>query len=74
MPSFRGALSVSLVIVGTIIIIVPLIVLILFHALSLSASVFDPVTCISAVDDVAQVAIIPPMSSAVLLQRSDAAS
>jgi hypothetical protein len=46
MPSFWGALPVRLVIVGTIIIIVPLIMLFLFHALSLSVLVFYPAVCI----------------------------
>jgi hypothetical protein len=72
MPSFRGALPVRLVVVGTITIIVPLIMLILFHALSLSMPVFDPVVCISAVDDVTQVTVVPPTSLATLLRRSDA--
>jgi hypothetical protein len=70
MPSFRGALPVRLIIVETIIIIVTLIALFLFHALSLSAPIFYLAACISAVDDVAQVTIVPPMSSSMLLQRS----
>jgi hypothetical protein len=69
MPSFRGALLVRLIIVETIIIIVTLIALFLFHALSLSAPIFYLAACISAVDDVAQVTVVPPMSSAMLLQR-----
>jgi hypothetical protein len=58
---------VGLVIVWTIIITVPLIALFLFHALSLSASVFDPAMCISAEDDTAQVAVVPTTPSTMLL-------
>jgi hypothetical protein len=73
MPSFRGALLVRLVIVGTIVIIVPLIALFLFNALSLSVSNFNPVVCISAADDIVQVTVVSPMPWAVLLRWSDAA-
>jgi hypothetical protein len=72
MPSFRGVLSVRLVIVRTIIIIVPLVVSFLLHALLLLASIFDPAMRICAVDDVAQVAVIPITPSAVLLWWSEA--
>jgi hypothetical protein len=53
MPSFEGALSLRLVLEGTIITIVSLIALFLLNALSLLAPVFYPAMCISAVDDVA---------------------
>jgi hypothetical protein len=53
MPSFGGALSLRLVLEGTIITIVSLIALFLLNALSLLAPVFYPAMCISAVDDVA---------------------
>jgi hypothetical protein len=66
-------LSVRLVVVGTIIIIVPLITLLLFHALLLSAQVFDPVACISTTDDVAQVTVVPTTDSAALFRWSGAA-
>jgi uncharacterized metal-binding protein len=72
MASFRGVLPVRLVIVGTIVIIVPVIMLFLFNALSLSTLIFNPATCISAMDDVAQVIVVSPMPSAALLQWSDA--
>jgi hypothetical protein len=61
-PSFRGVLSVRLVVEGTIIIIVPLIVPFLLNAL-----IFDPTVCICVIDDVAQVWVIPIMPSAALL-------
>jgi hypothetical protein len=48
-----------LVIEGTIIVMVPLIMSFLLNALMLLASVVNPVTCISAVDDIVQVPIIP---------------
>jgi hypothetical protein len=73
MPSFKGVLAVRLVIVGTIIIIVPLIALFLFHALSFLAPIFDSVVCISTADDVAQVAVVPTTPSITLLLWSDAA-
>jgi hypothetical protein len=71
MPSFRGVVPVRLVIVGTIIIIVPLIALFLFHALLLSVPIFDPIACISVVDDITQVTVVPTMPSAVFLWWSD---
>jgi hypothetical protein len=58
-PSFRGALLVRFFIEGTIIVMVPLITSFLLNALMLLASVVNPVTCISAVDDIVQVPIIP---------------
>jgi hypothetical protein len=61
-----------LVVEGTIIFIVPLIAPLLLNALSLLAPVFDPAACISAMDDVAQVSVIPNMPSAVLLRWSKA--
>jgi hypothetical protein len=69
-PSFRGALLVRFVIVGTIVIIVPLIVLFLFHALSFSMPVFYPAVCISTADDVVQVTVVLTMPSATLLRWS----
>jgi hypothetical protein len=71
MPSFRGVVPVRLVIVGTVIIIVPLIALFLFHVLLLSVPIFDPIACISVVDDIAQVTVVPTMPSAVYLWWSD---
>jgi hypothetical protein len=71
MPSFRGALPVRMVIIGTIMIIVPLDTLFLFHALFLSVPVFDPTACISAMDGVVQLMVVPTTPSDVLLQWSD---
>jgi hypothetical protein len=67
--SFRGALSVRLVIEGTIEIIVPLIVSFLLNALSLLAPVFDP-----SADDVMQVSVILITLLAAPLRWSEAAS
>jgi hypothetical protein len=50
--AFGRALSVRLIIIGTIVVIVPLVTLLLFKALALLAPIFDPVACIFAVDDV----------------------
>jgi hypothetical protein len=55
MPSFLGALSVWLVIEGTIIIIVPLVTSFQLDVLSLLAPIVDPATCFSVADDVTQV-------------------
>jgi hypothetical protein len=73
MPSLRGALSVRLVIEGTIIIIVPLITSLLLNALLLLAPVFDPSACISTADNVPQVLVIPIMPSTMLLWWSETA-
>jgi hypothetical protein len=73
MCTFRGVLPVRLVIVGTIVIIIPIIMLFLFIALSLPALIFNPVACISAAVDVVQVTVVSPTPSAMLLRWSDAA-
>jgi hypothetical protein len=70
-PSLRGALSVRLVIEGTIIIIVPLIASFLLDALSLLVPAFDLTVCISTVEDVAQITVIPTTPSAMLLRWSE---
>jgi hypothetical protein len=62
---------VRLVIVGTIVIIVPLVALFLFHTLLFSTPVFNMVACISVTDDITQVAVIPITPSSVLLWWSD---
>jgi hypothetical protein len=54
-PSFRGALSVRLVIEGTIIVIVPIITSFLLNALPLLAPVVNPIACISIMNDVTQI-------------------
>jgi hypothetical protein len=62
-PSFRGALSVRLVVEGTIIVIVPLISSFLLNALTLLVPDVNPVTCTSTADDVTQILVIliPPL-------------
>jgi hypothetical protein len=70
-PSFGGALSVRLVIEGTIIIIVPLITSFLLDALKLLVLVVNPVVCIYVTDDIAHVSVIPITPSVTLLQWSE---
>jgi hypothetical protein len=70
-PSFRGALSVRLVVEGTIIVIVPLITSFLLNALTLLTAVVNPVTCISTADDVVQISVIPIPPSATFLRWSE---
>jgi hypothetical protein len=70
-PSFRGVLSVRLVVEGTIIVIVPLITSFLINALTLLTAVVNPVTCISTADDVVQISVIPIPPSAMFLQWSE---
>jgi hypothetical protein len=70
-PSFKGVLSVRLVIEGTIIVIVPLITSLLLDALMLLTPVVNLVMWISLVDDVAQVSVIPIMPLAAILQQSE---
>jgi hypothetical protein len=50
---------VRLVIEGTIIVIVSLITSFLVNALMLLALVVNPIVCISAADDVAEISVIP---------------
>jgi hypothetical protein len=64
-------LLVRLVIVGVIIVIVPLIAPLLLITLLISVPIFNPAACISAADDVMQVAVVSAMSSTMLLQWSD---
>jgi hypothetical protein len=73
-PPFKRTLSVRLVIIGTIVVIVPFFTLLLFKALAFLTPVFDPVTCITAADDVAQISVIPVSSLAAFLQWSKTAS
>jgi hypothetical protein len=70
-PSFRGVLSVRLVIEGTIIVIVPLITPFLLNTLTLLALVVNLITCISVADDIAQISVIPIPPSAAFLQWSE---
>jgi hypothetical protein len=64
---------VRLVIIGTIVVIVPFFALLLFKTLVLLTLVFDLVACISAVDDVAQISVIPVSPSATFLRWSETA-
>jgi hypothetical protein len=73
-PSFRRMLSVSLVIIGSVVVIVPLFTLLLFTALTLLMLVFNPVACISAADDITEISVIPVSSSVVFLWCSEIAS
>jgi hypothetical protein len=67
-------LSVRMVIRGTIVVIVPLFTSLLFKALMLLMSVFNPVTCIFAADNVTQVSVIPILPSATFLRWSKTSS
>jgi hypothetical protein len=62
-----------LVIIGIVVVIVPFFMLLLFKALVLLIPIFNPVACISAVDDVAQISVIPVLSSTAFLQWSETA-
>jgi hypothetical protein len=73
MPSLEGALSVRLVIEGTIVIIVPFIASFLLDAFSLLEAVFDSITCISVADNIMQVLVIPILPSAMFPQWSETA-
>jgi hypothetical protein len=72
-PSFGRALSVRLVIEGTIIVTIPLITPFLLNMLMLRTSVVNLVVCIFIVDDVTQISDILISSSATLPQWSDTA-
>jgi hypothetical protein len=70
-PSFRGVLSVRLVIERAIVIIVPLVMSFLFGIILFLAPIFDPTVSISITNDVtAQVAVIPVSPSHVFLRWS----
>jgi hypothetical protein len=63
MPPLGRTLSVRFIIIGTIVVIVPFFMLLLFKTLTLLATVFDPIVCISAIDDVrkSQSSYVPPV-------------
>jgi hypothetical protein len=65
---------VRLVVEGTIVVIVPFIVLFLFGTFSLLAVVFYSAVCICIANDVVQVLIIPILPLAAFLQWSETAS
>jgi hypothetical protein len=69
--SFRTTLSVRLVIIGTIVVIVPFFMLLLFKALALLTSVFNSASCTSDADDVVQISIILVSSSVMFLRWSE---
>jgi hypothetical protein len=60
-----------LVIEGIVIIIVPFVASFLFNVISLLAAVFNLVACVSTMNDVLQVRVVPVLSSATLLQRRE---
>jgi hypothetical protein len=64
---------VRLVIIGTVVVIVPFFTLLLFKALTLLMPVFNPVACISVVDDVAKILTIPVSSSIAFLRWTETA-
>jgi hypothetical protein len=64
---------VRLVIIGTIVVIIPFLSLLLFKALALLMPVFYPTMCISVMDDIVQISIIPVSSSAAFLRWSEPA-
>jgi hypothetical protein len=72
-PPFGRMLSVSLVIMGTIVVIVLFFTLLLFEVPVLLTPVFNPVACNSAVDDVEQISIISVLSSVAFLRWSETA-
>jgi hypothetical protein len=73
-PSFKRMLSVRLITIGTVVVIVPFFMLLLFKVLALLAPVFYPATCISAVDDIVQILVISVLPSATFLRWSETAS
>jgi predicted neutral ceramidase superfamily lipid hydrolase len=73
-PTFRGALLVRLVIEGAIVIIVPFVRSFLVNLFSLLAPIFYPTTCISTMDDIAQIVVILIMPLTMLLWWSEATS
>jgi hypothetical protein len=66
-------MTMRLVVIRTVVVIVPFFTLLQFKALTLLALVFNPVTCISVVDDVTQISVIPVSSSDAFLQWSEIA-
>jgi hypothetical protein len=66
-------LSMRLVIIGTVVVIVPFFMLLLFKALALLTPVFNSVARIPTADDVMQISVIQVLSSAAFLQWSETA-
>jgi hypothetical protein len=63
--SFRGMVSVRLIVEGTIIVITHFIAAFMLNVVSLLASVFNPLMCIFVVDNVAQIHVVS-LSTALL--------
>jgi hypothetical protein len=72
-PPFGRTISVRLVVIGTVVVIAPFFMLPLFKALTLLTLVFNPVVCISIVDDVMQISVVSVSSSVALLRWSEIA-
>jgi hypothetical protein len=72
-PPFGRTLAVRLVLIGTVVVIVPFFMLLLFKALTFLAPVFNLVACISTADAIAQISVIPVSSSAMFLWWSETA-
>jgi hypothetical protein len=66
-PPFRRTLLVRLVIIGTIVVVVPFLMLLLFKVLVLLAPVFNSVACISIVEVVVEISVILVSSSSAFL-------
>jgi hypothetical protein len=67
-------MSVRLIVIGTIVVIVPFFMLLLFKALALLESVFNPNAPISATDDITEISVILVSSSAAFLWWIETAS
>jgi hypothetical protein len=72
-PPFGKTLSVRLVVIGTVVVIVPFFTMLLFNALVFLMPVFNLVACISIVNNVAQILVIPVSSSTAFLRWSETA-
>jgi hypothetical protein len=66
-PPFGRTLLVRLVIIGTIVVVVPFLMLLLFKVLVLLAPVFNSVACISIVEVVVEISVILVSSSSAFL-------
>jgi hypothetical protein len=66
-PAFGRTLLVRLVIIGTIVVVVPFLMLLLFKVLVLLAPVFNSVACISIVEVVVEISVILVSSSSAFL-------
>jgi hypothetical protein len=62
------------IVIGTIVLIVPFFMLLLFNALVLLTPVFNPAVCISSADDIMQISVVSVSYLVVFLQWSETAS